>query len=221
MTATVPTDTAIDVHDMVVVHRVFRRELVALPALIRAVRDGDAGRAGVVADHVRLVVTGLHIHHTGEDAVLWPLLRERTGADALVDAMEAQHTGINEGVEAATTQVEEWSAAGASEAGVRLAATLDDLRAQLVEHLDAEERDVLPLAAWHLTTAEWQSVGEHGRESMTKAQLPLMFGAIVEDADADERNSIYAAVPVPIRLLLKTLGARQYRRYIARVRATA
>ena len=219
MTATVPTHPAIDVHDMVVVHRVFRRELAALPPLIRAVPDGDRERAGVVVAHAQLVLTGLQIHHTGEDAVLWPLLHERTDADALVDAMAAQHGRIHLGIETAGTQVDTWAASGSTADGAELAATLDALRVHLVEHLDAEERDVLPLAAEHLTAAEWSSVGEHGREAMTRAQLPLMFGAILEDADPEERAAIYDAVPAPIRLLLKTVGARQYRRYIARVRA--
>src|SRR5689334_12322420 len=218
MTATVTTDR-IDVHDMVVVHRVFRRELVALPDLVRAVADGDRARAAVLADHARLVLTGLHIHHPGEDAILWPRLHERApDADELVVTMERQHAGIPEALGRANALVETWAAHASAPAGEQLAATLDELRARAVEHLDLEERDVLPLAAAHLTAAEWQSVGEHGRESMTKAQLPLMFGAILEDADARERAEIYAAVPAPIRLFLKTIGARQYRRYIARVR---
>lgn len=221
MTATLTTQPPTDVHDMVVVHRVFRRELVALPALVRAVPDGDVDRAAAVADHVRLVLTGLHIHHTGEDAILWPLLRSRAGAaDALIATMEAQHARVHEGIETALTQVEAWNAAGSVRAGEDLATTLDDLRVDLLEHLDLEERDVLPLAARHLTAAEWQRVGEHGLDAMTRTQLPLMFGAILEDAGADERATIYAAVPVPIRLFLKTIGARRYRRYIARVRAT-
>jgi hypothetical protein len=46
------TSTAIqrpDTHDMIVVHRVFRRESDLMPTLIQAVRDGDTARAGVLA----------------------------------------------------------------------------------------------------------------------------------------------------------------------------
>jgi hemerythrin-like domain-containing protein len=219
MSTTVTPTELTDVHDMVVVHRVFRRELLSLPSLVRGVAEGDAARAAVVADHARLVLTGLQIHHTGEDAVLWPLLHARASADELVGTMEAQHAAIHAALGTASAQVEAWSATGDATTGAALAATLDGLRVHVVEHLDREEGDVLPLAARCVTAAEWQQVGEHGRDAMTRAQLPLMFGAILEDADRDERAAIYRAVPAPIRVLLKTVGARQYRRYIARVRA--
>ena len=54
---------------------------------------------------------------------------------------------------------------------------------------------------------------------MSPRQLPLMFGAILEEADPGERERMLAHLPVPIRVLMRTLGAGQYRRYIRRVRA--
>ena len=47
-----------DVNEMVVIHRVFRRELVANPALVRRVADGNDARARVVGDHLRLILPG-------------------------------------------------------------------------------------------------------------------------------------------------------------------
>ena len=41
--------TLTDVHDMVVVHRVFRRELRLIPQLVREVAPGDTARAPVLA----------------------------------------------------------------------------------------------------------------------------------------------------------------------------
>src|SRR3954447_19370423 len=105
MSTTVTPTELTDVHDMVVVHRVFRRELLSLPALIRGVVHGDAARAAVVADHARLVLTGLQIHHTREDTVLWPLLHARASADELVGTMEAQHAAIHTALETANAQV--------------------------------------------------------------------------------------------------------------------
>jgi hypothetical protein len=46
-----------------------------------------------------------------------------------------------------------------------------------------------------------------------------MFGAILEEANPDERAQMLKLLPPPIRLLMRTLGARQYRSYISRVRA--
>jgi hemerythrin-like domain-containing protein len=218
-TAEAATTELTDTSDMVVVHRVFRRELAALPDLVRGVEAGDDGRTRIVADHIDLILTGLHIHHTGEDIGLWPLLEQRAHAPELVGLMEAQHEGIATAVRVAAMQVQAWPSQPDDAAGDQLATTLDGLHTAVVEHLDLEEAEVLPLAARHLTTEEWKAIGAHGRDEMTKAQLPLMFGAILEDADPDERAKIFAEVPAPIRVLLKTVGARKYRRYIAAVRA--
>jgi hypothetical protein len=45
----IATETLTDVHDMVVVHRAFRREFRLIPELARRVAAGDTARAKVVA----------------------------------------------------------------------------------------------------------------------------------------------------------------------------
>ena len=47
-----------DVSDMYVVHRVFRREFVLIPQLVRQVAAGDTARAAVVGEHARLILAG-------------------------------------------------------------------------------------------------------------------------------------------------------------------
>jgi hypothetical protein len=53
---------------------------------------------------------------------------------------------------------------------------------------------------------------------MTRQQLPLFFGAALEEADPDERREMLGVLPAPVRLLARTLFAWQYRRYVSRVR---
>ena len=93
----------INVQDMVVVHRLFRRELIDLARLIRSVAPGDVERAAVIAGHARLVLAGLHLHHSGEDELLWPKLFERAAPSAdLVERMQAQHAAIHRWLEQST-----------------------------------------------------------------------------------------------------------------------
>lgn len=207
-----------DVHDMVVVHRAFRRELRLAPELVRTVPPGDAARAQVVADHVRLVLTGLHLHHTGEDTHLWPLLLERADTDHLVHRMEDQHAGVAEVLERVEPMLDRWEAEARPVVGSELAAALDELWEALVVHLDEEEQQILPLAALHLSQQEWAALGEAGVSKMTKEQLPIMFGMVLEDADADEQAEMLGLLPGPVRLLVRTVGARRYARYVRSVR---
>jgi hypothetical protein len=87
-----------DTRDMYKVHAMFRREFALLPALVRSVAAKDRERAEIVADHIRLVSLLLHHHHSGEDAVLWPLLLTRAPReiDPVVHLVEDQHQTIED-----------------------------------------------------------------------------------------------------------------------------
>ncbi|GAA3221565.1 hypothetical protein GCM10010468_46760 [Actinocorallia longicatena] len=206
-------------HDMVVVHRAFRRELRLAGELVRGVPAGELRRAAVVTEHLRLVLIGLHLHHGGEDEMLWPLLLERAAPSAaLIARMEDQHGEVGSLISQIETALGRWEAESRPAAGEELAALTDRLAAVLVEHLDEEERVILPLAARCLSREEWEALGQAGVAKMTKAQLPIMFGMIMEDATPGERKEMLGALPVPVRVLLRTWGARAYRRYVGRVR---
>ena len=209
--STTPTADRPWVHEMVIIHRAFRRELTLLPRLVREVEDGDAQRAATLAAAVRLVLGGLHHHHTGEDVILWPALLERAApSTGLVETMQAQHLAVEAHMERVEPLLQSWEQAPTTTRGGELAA--------LLEHLDLEEREILPLAERHVTVTEWNSLGEQGIDELDPKQLPIIFGAILEDCTPEERRAMLAKLPLPVRLVLRTVGARQYRRYVTRVR---
>jgi hypothetical protein len=195
---------------MVVVHRVFRRESALAPRLVRAVPDGDTTRAAQIAAHLDDYVMGLHHHHSLEDELVWPLLHARGADGGLVDRMEEQHQRIDRSL----TVVAEWLPAWLREANhiarEELALALTEHRTVLLEHLDDEERLVLPLVAEHLTVAEWDLVGQRGLEGLPKNKVLLALGAILEDATPQERAYFLGKAPFIGRLLWKTVGRRQY-----------
>lgn len=114
--------------------------------------------------------------------------------------------------------LERWEVEARPAVTEEVAAGFDTLRSALVEHLDEEEQQILPLAARHLTQAEWNEMGERGSRKMSRRELPIMFGAVIEDATPQEKAEIFKIVPLPVRILLKTVFARRYRRYITQVR---
>lgn len=221
MTTTTRTDQRPDVQEMVVVHRAFRRESGAAAGYIRTTPEGDTRRTKVVADHLRLCLAGLHMHHTGEDVILWPLLLERAApSTGLVETMQAQHHAVDTHIQAIALALTAWEANPTKAAGEHLAQLFERLNAALVEHLDLEEREILPLASRHVTAAEWNEMGKHGKDSMSPSQLPIMFGLVLEDADDAERARMLANLSPPIRFLLRTVGQWQLRRYVRRLRAS-
>jgi hypothetical protein len=88
--------TGVDVRDMVMAHRAFRREFRLAPAAVRRTTPGDRRHARRVAAHLRGLTRALHHHHDGEDRLLWPRLHARVPHEPgrTVAVMEDQHEAI-------------------------------------------------------------------------------------------------------------------------------
>ena len=146
---------------MIVVHRVFRRESALMPALIQAAPAGDTARARVLADAFADYQLGLHLHHSGEDELVWPLLLARVDLEAdLVLRMEAQHEVVAGTLAEASQRMPAWRSAPSAATAAPLVSALAEHRAALLEHLHDEEEYILPLIAEHLTVAEWARLGQ-------------------------------------------------------------
>ncbi|MET8294568.1 hemerythrin domain-containing protein [Streptomyces sp. NPDC005180] len=209
----------LDPQEMVVLHRVFRREIPLLAALIEAAAPSDRRRTAVLADHLDLILGALDEHHEGEDHLLWPKLRERAAPDDnIVARMADQHEAIAGALATATELLHRWRTRADHDTALRLAEALRALDRHAAAHMDDEEEHLLPLMADHITPREWTEVGERGRRSVPKAKLLIFLGAILEDATAQERRLFLSQMPAPARLLWRTLGTRLYDRTTTRVR---
>lgn len=218
--ATTSGDVGCDTQDMVIVHRVFRREFALLPAMITAVAAGDTKRAKIVGHHAREMTEALHHHHEGEDILVWPKLRGHPDIDeALVTRMEDQHARLAELLTDVNTRLDKWSRTADIDDREGLADAVAQLHDALVEHLDDEEEFVLPIIARTLTTAEWDEVGERGMASIPKSRLLVFLGYILEDATPDERTEFLSNnVPLPGRVSYRLMGRRKYEREASTLR---
>ncbi len=209
----------LDTHEMVVIHRAFRRESRLLAELIAGVPVGDTTRARTLADHLRWYQAGLHSHHHGEDELLWPLLHARVDVDTdVVARMEEQHEQISRTLERAMAALPAWQASAGASARDRLTEALVDHRGVLIDHLDDEEARLLPLAGRHLAQAEWNALGEHFVATTPKSQLLIFLGAVLEDADRAERSALLDAMPAMARIVWRTVGRTLYTRRVRQVR---
>lgn len=216
------TSTA-DVRDMLVVHESFRREFDQLPELVAGVAPGDLARAKVVAEHLDLMQQMLHLHHKGEDELLWPKIIERAPEEvsALVPLMEEQHQVIVTFLEQAGAQLTRWRATAAADDRDALATTLRALRAPLHEHLEIEEERILSLVPKYLTSREWLELGDHAISGLPKSKLPAIFGMIARLAEPDVIALMISTAPLVPRLIVPKIGHRAYERYFKRVYGTA
>ena len=160
MTASQPTPPGTgqpaDVRPMIVVHTALRREFRLTADAIGAATPGDRARAAVLTGHLTFLLDLLHHHHAGEDKLLWPKLLSRAPADTvpLVDLMQAQHEELDSLMTQCRSVAGDWQADPGQAVRDRLAGLVAELYTRLAEHLAAEERDVLPIAAAHLSEPE-------------------------------------------------------------------
>lgn len=207
------------VQEMVVIHRIFRREFRLLVGLVRRVPTGHADRAAVVAEHIEFILTSLHNHHTAEDEYLWPILLERARPSAdLIQRMEDQHQVVAELTAQAERVVSVWRREPTPMSTAQLADTLTRLTDALVEHLDDEEAQVLPLVTEHVTVAEWKELGQRSFDKFPRSALPIMLGQLLEAATPDEGALFFGKLPAPVRLVWGLSGRRRYAGYVTRVR---
>src|SRR5215472_11244021 len=98
--------------EMLAVHRVFRRESALMPRLVQTVPNGNTGQAALIAQNFRDYQLGLHIHHTGEDILVWPLLLARDALDAeMVRRMEPEHQVLARSMDEVDAVLPAWEAA--------------------------------------------------------------------------------------------------------------
>jgi hemerythrin-like domain-containing protein len=220
MTAPSAAQKLCDTSDMVIVHRMFRRECALLPQLVAAVAGGDLARARTVAGHAREVLDMLHHHHVGEDELLWPRLSARTRFHAdLLARMDSQHQGLAVLLEHAATAFTTWQNAPTAPTSTALTTLLEQLSAGLNEHFDEEEAAVLPIVERVITAAEYQEVGQRGLMSIPLTRRLVVLGYLLEGATPQERSDFLAAIPAPARLAYRLIGARQHRHETTRLRS--
>jgi len=186
---------------------------------VRAGPTPSPGRVTFLADHIDLVLGGLHSHHQDEDELLYPKLIERVPEQAPVtEQVEHEHQVIATALDAASAACTAWRQRPSAETGEALAAALDHLNEVVQPHLDDEEQKVVPLAAVALTQQEWDAMGKRGMSSVPRNKRAIAAGMMLEPLNAADRAYMMKHVPAPLRLLFPFLVERPWKRYAATLR---
>jgi Hemerythrin HHE cation binding domain len=189
-----------DLTIMLAAHDAFRRDLTRLARTAGSANLSDPARRQSVAVGWDLFKRQLHLHHTAEDEIIWPVLRPRLAhspaALSVLDAMEAEHELIDPLLAAVDAEFP---------AGDRLADVIDALTSSLTGHLSHEERDGLPLIGVALTAAEWRGAGRKIASKNGLSAGSEMFAWILDGADREHSAATLGQLPPPLRLLYRAL----------------
>ena len=151
-----------DMTMMFVIHDALRRDLERI-ARITARMDDDPQRMLRASLGWELFKSYLHIHHLAEDEMAWdvmrPLLIDRPGELALLDAMEAEHAAIDPMLNAVDAALND-----RDHGAQRLGDLVDNLVTGLTRHLKHEESEGLALIDATLDEQQFKRVGDRQAE---------------------------------------------------------
>ncbi len=208
-----------DVTEMFAVHQALRDSLGSAPQLVDGVSASDTERVELITNLYDNVLDFLHVHHDGEEQLIFPRLRERCPEQLeLLDLMAAQHADVVALVQRSAGSLSAW-AGGESAAQADAASALGELAGRLEEHLGEEERRVLPLCAEHLSIEEWAALPGHAMGSFSGDKIWLVLGLIRERMTQTQRDEMLATMPPPAVEMWSTMGEQAYKNLIAAVGA--
>lgn len=198
------------------IHRVFLWAYDEAPGLVRSAADGDTTRAAYVGDVLGTFDRLLHVHHEGEDELMYPKLAERAPACALhVGQMLAQHREVAALVAEITPVRERWMLTADPAAGAELAGRYEHLSQVLQTHLRREVTEVTPAVEKVLTAEEFDALASHGVDAFETKVVLAYLGMILATNPPGEREEFFKDIPLPIRIAYRLVGRRLYRRQYA------
>ena len=212
-----------DLTIMLAAHQAFRRDLDRLVRAAAVADLADPAKRQSVAAGWELFKRELHLHHTAEDELIWPVLRPRLAysenALSVLDAMEEEHERIDPLLAAVDTAFAQRDGAAGLARGTadddwpgedRLADVIEVLASTLTGHLAHEERDGLPLIGVALTGAEWRGVGFKIARKNGLSAGGEMFSWMLDAAGREDAAATLGALPPPLRLLYRAVWKRRF-----------
>ncbi len=209
----------VDATAMTRFHRIFREALAASPRLVGDVPAGDAERADLVGSYYANVLNLLHAHHEAEDVSLFPLLVDRLPERVELFAQaNAEHEAVLGRLDTAEQALGSWRADPAAPTRDATVAALAALETSLLDHLDHEEAEVVPLIGQCIDVAEWGEMSATAFQRFTGDKVWLVLGLIQEQMLPEENAGMEANMPPPVRDFWVGSGRGMFQEYVAELR---
>jgi hemerythrin-like domain-containing protein len=192
-----------DVGFMRAMHDALRRDMARLEGDVAHVRDRPAPASFI--ESWRDLAQRLERHHAAEDDDLWPILRRHLSdvdQQVAVDQMVEEHTTLSKRIQAVNRVL-----AGS---GGDLTVAVEKLGRSLRDHLDHEERTVLPMLERHLSRREWRAFLVTERHRTPLRDRGDFLGWVLDDADEADAAAVLAEIAPPGRLVVQYVFVPRY-----------
>lgn len=211
-------DGPCDLTMMYVLHHGFRRDLRDFLAAAEATPLTDRRCWSALDERWQLFAELLHDHHTKEDEVVWPLLRERAAtvgdlaAVRVLDDMEAEHEQIDPLLEQAGSLLATMATAPSGAVNDELVTVLRRSSLVLDAHLSHEERDAISVLQRLVPGEVWAEVERSKlRGGVSRKTLTVMLPWAVEALPPAFVSTMLVEAGLPFRVILRVGRPRFHR----------
>jgi hypothetical protein len=136
----------------------------------------------------------------------------------VISRVNAEHEAVLGTLEGAERAVAAWRADPSSASRDAAGASLRSLHAILLEHLDHEEADVVPLIALCINVAEWGEMNATAFQRFSGDKVWLILGLIQEQMLAEENETMEANMPPPVHDFWVASGRAMFQHHVAELR---
>lgn len=175
-------------------HRALRTMLVSMHQLIRQGPGDDSARFFRSLRAMLLYIDEYpeRLHHPKETELLFPrVVRKRPAVQEVIERLDADHERSEQAVKGLMHLLAGWEFLGDARRSV-FEDAFTHYRTAYLEHMDAEEREILPVAQEVLTKEDWAQVDrafEANRDPLTgkypaEGIYEALFTRITNDAPA-------------------------------------
>ena len=215
---TAPGKYNTETSDMIAVHEALTGALEAAPSLVGGAGDAS-DRVEVIGSYYENVLEFLHVHHIGEDELIYPVIEERyTEQRAVLEQIDAQHSLLNEPMSKARAAIAEWRADPSVQGGQAVVDIIGTIDQTLRPHLAEEEATVLPIASAWMSPEEWSQLPGHALRSFSTDKPWLALGLIRERFTPEQRDQMLGGMPPELQSLWSQQWEPAFTAFIAEVR---
>ena len=216
---TAPELPLADATAMTRVHRIFREAHDAVPRFVGDAPADDAERAELVGSYYDNVLKLLHAHHEAEDITIYPQMVERLPEHVdVINRVNDEHEVVLGSLGAAEEALAAWRADPSSASRDAAVDALEALKTTLLEHLDHEEAEVVPLIGQCITVAEWDQMSGTAFGLFSGDKVWLAVGLIQEQMLAEENAKMEANMPPPVHDFWVGSGRGMFQDFVAELR---
>lgn len=215
---TAPGAYQTETSDMLAVHEALTGALDAAPSLVGGAGDRP-DRAEVIGSYYENVLEFLHVHHAGEDQLIYPVLEARCAEQkAMLERIDAQHTLLDEPMVDARAAISAWKADPSVERGEAVVHLLGVIDETLRPHLEDEETLVLPVASAWISPEEWGQLPGHTLGSFGADKPWLALGLVRERLTPDQQDQMLSGMPPELQSLWTEQWGPAFDAFITEVR---